>query len=394
MPQTAYVEERPKNFSTHERMEAQHLTVPGRSFFEKWPLRWTFTLFTWTCVGLFFASQSLLWDQYLFRTTITWERAVTINLSFYYIWACIAPLVLWLGKRYQFERTSWPKAILVHLPTSILLSAAQLLVAEVVFQSFRPYPLKLFEAFRAIQVSFAFNFHMNLLTYWVILGVGSLRDYYGKYRDRDLRNAQLEAQLTQAQLQALKMQLHPHFLFNTLNTISSLMHKNVQDADWVLARLGELLRASLKNSNVHEIPLREELEFLRRYLEIEQIRFGERLKVEIRVDSGLLDLKVPSFILQPLVENSIRYTIGSHTSGGLIEITAEQLQGRLKLNVKDNGPGLVVDHAVTGPEGVGLQNTRARLQQLYGDNHEFAFINHPHQGVDVSITIPVPVSRN
>src|SRR3989339_848864 len=367
---------------------------PETSLLESRWVQWILYVVIWTAVGLFFASYSSLWGRVIYKSPVTWDYALKTNLSFYYIWACIAPLVLWLGKRYQFERTSWPKAILVHLPTSILLSAAQLLVAEVVFQSFRPYPLKLFEAFKAIQVSFAFNFHMNLLTYWVILGVGSLRDYYRKYRDRDLRNAQLEAQLTQAQLQALKMQLHPHFLFNALNTISSLMHKNVQDADWVLVRVGEVLRASLKNSNVHEIPLREELEFLRRYLEIEQIRFGERLKVEIRVDSGLLDLKVPSFILQPLVENSIRYTIGSHTSGGLIEITAEQLQGRLKLNVKDNGPGLVVDHAVTGPEGVGLQNTRARLQQLYGDNHEFAFINHPHQGVDVSITIPVPVSRN
>lgn len=375
-------------------MEPQPLAATGRSFFKKRPIRWIFTLLVWTCVGLFFASQSLLWDQYLFRATITWERAVTINLSFYYIWACIAPVVLWLGKRYQFERTSWRKATLVHLPTSILLSAAQLLIAEVVFQSFRPYPLKLFEAFKAIQVSFAFNFHMNLLTYWVILGVGSLRDYYRKYRDRDLRNAQLEAQLTQAQLQALKMQLHPHFLFNTLNTISSLMHKNVQDADRVLARLGDLLRASLKNANVHEIPLRQELEFLRRYLEIEQIRFGERLKVEIQIDPGLLDLKVPSFILQPLVENSIRYTVGSHTGGGLIEITAEQHQGRLKLNVKDNGPGLAIDDAVAGSEGVGLQNTRARLHQLYGDDHEFVFKSHPHQGVDVSIAIPVPVPRN
>lgn len=375
-------------------MEARQVIAPRHSFFEKRSVRWTFSFIIWTCVGLFFASQSQLWDRYLFRTPITWERALTLNLSFYYIWACIAPLVLWLGKRFQFERKSWPKALLLHLPTSILLSATQLLIAEVVFQSFRPYPLKLFEAFKAIQFSFAFNFHMNLLTYWVILGVGSMREYYRKYRDRELRNAQLEAQLTQAQLQALKMQLHPHFLFNTLNTISSLMHKNVQDADRVLARLGDLLRASLRNSGVHEVSLREELEFLRRYLEIEQMRFGERLKVDIRVDPELLELKVPSFILQPLVENSIRYAVGSRNTGGLIKISAGRRNGRLTLSVKDDGPGLTVDSGMTGSEGVGLQNTRARLQQLYGDNHEFVLKNHPRQGVDAFIVIPVHTSVN
>lgn len=377
-----------------EAQEAHHGVTPMPSFFEKRSVRWTFSFIIWTSVGLFFASQSQLWDQYLFRTPISWERALTLNLSFYYIWACIAPLVLWLGKRFQFERKSWPKALLVHLPTSILLSATQLLIAEVVFQSFRPYPLKLFEAFKAIQFSFAFNFHMNLLTYWVILGVGSLREYYRKYRDRELRNAQLEAQLTQAQLQALKMQLHPHFLFNTLNTISSLMHKNVQDADRVLARLGDLLRASLKNSGVHEVPLREELEFLRRYLEIEQMRFGDRLKVHISVDPDLLDLKVPSFILQPLVENSIRYAVGSRNSGGLIEITGGRQNERLTLSVRDDGPGLSLEQAAAGSEGVGLQNTRARLQQLYGDKHEFVLRNNPRHGVDVSIVIPVHVSGN
>lgn len=373
-------------------MEAHQITTPNRSFIEKRSVRWTFSFFIWTCVGLFFASQSQLWDRYLFRTPISWERALTINLSFYYIWACIAPLVFWLGKRYQFERKGWIKALLIHLPTSIILSAIQLLIAEVVFQSFRPYPLKLFETFRAIQFSFAFNFHMNLLTYWVILGIGSIREYYRRYRDRELRNAQLEAQLTQAQLQALKMQLHPHFLFNTLNTISSLMHKNVQDADRVLARLGDLLRASLGNSGVHEVALREELEFLRRYLEIEQIRFGDRLKVEIRVDPDLLDLKVPNFILQPLVENSIRYAVSSRNTGGQIQITATRENERLTLHVKDDGPGLTTEHGVMDSNGVGLQNTRARLQQLYGNDHEFVFRNHPREGVDVSIIIPVQQS--
>ncbi|MBI3586867.1 MAG: histidine kinase, partial [Ignavibacteriales bacterium] len=274
------------------------------------------------------------------------------------------------------------------IPTSLLVSSIQLLIAEAVFQSIRPYPLKLYEAFKAIQFSFAFNFQFNLLTYWVILGIGYSREYYKKFRDRELRATQLEAQLSQAQLQALKMQLHPHFFFNTLNTISSLMHKNVHDADRVLARLGDLLRYSLRNVGIQEVTLKEELEFLQRYLEIEQIRFGERLKIQIMIDQSLSEAKVPNLILQPLVENAIRYAVGPRTSGGKIEISAVHVNGNLQLSVMDDGPGLPKDYHAISSEGVGLRNTRERLEQLYGDRHEFKLTSNPQCGLNVNITIP------
>lgn len=356
-------------------------------FGSRW-IQWILYLVIWTAVGLFFASYSSLWGKYIYKSPITWEYALKTNLSFYYIWACIAPFVLWLGKRYRFEEGTRTLSLLVHIPTSLLLATIQLIVAEVIVQSFRPEPLHLYDAFRSIQVTFVVYFHINLLTYWAILGIGYGRQYYRKFRDREIRAAQLEAQLTQAQLQALKTQLHPHFLFNTFNTISSLMHRNVDDADRVLAKLGDLLRYSLHNVGVQEVALREELDFLQRYLEIEQTRFEDRLRVKVSVDRDVLDMKVPNLILQPLVENAVRYAVATQASGASIEIAAHLAEDKLRMSVSDDGPGLPPDFDAAVDEGVGLRTSRERLQQLYGDQHEFVLRNRSPRGLEVSIKIP------
>jgi two-component system LytT family sensor kinase len=371
-------------------MERTPLRVDRKEGFleRKWVL-WLSYFLIWTAVGLFFASESSLWGRYIFRTPVTWDQALKTNLSFYYIWAAIAPLVLWLGKRFRFERGSRTISVLVHLPTSVLLSSIQLLIAEIVVQSFSPDRLQLYEAFKAIERTFIVYFHINLLTYWAILGIGYGREYYRKFREREVRAAQLRTQLTQAQLQSLKMQLHPHFLFNTFNTISSLMHKNVDDADRVLARLGDLLRYSLHNVGVQEVTLREEIDFLQRYLEIEQTRFEDRLRVSISVEPEVLDCSVPNLILQPLVENAIRYAVAPRASGGCIEISARQVIGSLKISVIDDGPGLPEGYDIPANEGVGLRNTRERLEQLYGENHRFILSNRSLKGLEVAIVIPL-----
>jgi two-component system LytT family sensor kinase len=355
-------------------------------------LQWISYFFIWTAVGLFFASESALWGHYIFKSPVTWNQALATNLSFYYIWACIAPLVLWLGKRFRFERGGRVLSVLVHLPTSVLLSTIQLLIAEIVAQSFSSEPLQLYAAFKAIERTFVVYFHINLLTYWAILGIGYGRDYYRKYRDREVRAAHLQAQLTSAQLQALKMQLHPHFLFNTFNTISSLMHKNVDDADSVLARLGDLLRYSLRTVGVQEVTLREELDFLQRYLEIEKARFEDRLKVKFTVDPDVLDFKVPNLILQPLVENAIRYAVAPRASGGCIEISAREVIGSLRIAVLDDGPGLPPEYDRRTHEGVGLRNSRASLEQLYGEHHRFILSNKSPRGLEVAMVIPIRTS--
>jgi two-component system, LytTR family, sensor kinase len=354
--------------------------------------RWVVYFLIWTAVGLFFASYSPLWGRHVFRAPISWDDALVSNLTFYYIWACIAPLVLWLGRRFPFERSTWLTALLVHIPTSVFMSAVQLFVAEVVSQSLSAEPMKLYDAFREIQRTVAVYFHMNVLTYWAVLGVGYGRDYYVKFREREVRAVQLQAQLTQAQLQALKMQLHPHFLFNTFNTISSLMHQSVDEADRVLAVLGDLLRYSLQNVGVQEVTLSEELEFLKQYLAIEHARFGDRLRVRFDVDPEVLDDKLPTLILQPLVENAIRYAVAPRAGGGSIEISAQRVDNALRLTIVDDGPGLPAGFNLQTSKGIGLKNSAVRMEQLYGKEQRFELTNRTPGGLQVLMTLPVRTS--
>ncbi len=185
------------------------------------------------------------------------------------------------------------------------------------------------------------------------------------------------------------MQLQPHFLFNTLNAISSLLHEDVHAAERVIARLGDLLRYSLRNLGVQEVTLREELDFLQRYLEIEQTRFARRLRLSMSILPETLELMVPNLILQPIVENAIKYAVTPRKNGGRIEITAQRENGALRLVVSDDGPGMPVGKEAAVAEGVGLRNTRDRLQQLYGNQQKFTLSNRPKGGLEVSIVIPI-----
>jgi LytS/YehU family sensor histidine kinase len=239
------------------------------------------------------------------------------------------------------------------------------------------------EAFRPLLVK---TWHFNLLIYWVIVAVSQAFDYYRKYRERELHAAELEKHLVQAKLQALQMQLNPHFLFNTLHSISSLMHKDVEAADRMIMRLSDLLRAALDSADTQEVSLRKELELLELYLGIEQIRFGDRLTVKMQVAPDALEGQVPNFILQPLVENAIRHGIEPRTRPGRIELHARRQADELTLTVCDNGKGL--PDAKPTREGVGLSNTRARLRELYGEAHRFELCAGPEGGLRIEMTIP------
>ena len=233
------------------------------------------------------------------------------------------------------------------------------------------------------------TWHLNLAVYWVIVAVGHAFNYARKFRERELRTAELEKRLTEARLQALQMQLNPHFLFNTLHAISSLMHKDVEAADRMLVQLGDLLRHALESTDTQEVTLREELDFLSRYAQIEQTRFGDRLKIEMNIATETLDALVPNLVLQPLLENAIRHGIEPHARPGRIEVTARRDGDSLKLEVRDNGGGLVNGKVV---EGVGLSNTRARLQQLYSEHQSFQLANAANGGVAVRVTLPFHIS--
>jgi LytS/YehU family sensor histidine kinase len=231
------------------------------------------------------------------------------------------------------------------------------------------------------------SFQYNMLVYWVILTVGHAFNYYRAAQERELRASELERHLAQARLQALQMQLNPHFLFNTLHAISSLMHKDVEAADRMIARLSDLLRYALESTDEQEVPLRQELAFLDRYLEIEQTRFGDRLLIRKQVDPGALDVRVPNLVLQPLLENAIRHGIEPHARRGEICLSARRTDRVLHLEVQDNGAGLAAGNGCP-EEGVGLSNTRARLSELYGDEYRFEFKNAPEGGLIVHLAIP------
>ncbi len=220
---------------------------------------------------------------------------------------------------------------------------------------------------------------------------------YDLYRDRELRARDLAARLAQAQLQVLETQINPHFLFNSLQSIAELMHQDVDAADRMLGQLSDLLRLSLSRFGVHELSLSEELDFVRRYLAIEEIRFSDRLSVEIDIDPEVLEAAVPNLVLQPLVENALKHGVGRRLEHGRIRIAARRQDSHLLLEVIDNGPGILnrrSDDVGPRPDGVGIANIRARLEQLFGRDHHFSLQLDPSGGVRAELLIPLREMRH
>ncbi len=351
----------------------------GAAIQNRWVRAVIFLVF-WTLIGVSFACQFHISSSQA-GLDVSWKQAISYALADWYVFALLSLPVIRLARAFHFETGSRGRSLLVHLAGSVLFSGAYIVLRALVgtWQSQAPFA----EAFQPLLVK---TWHFNLLLYWVMVAVSCAFDYYRKYRDRELRTAELENRLAQARLQALQMQLNPHFLFNSLHSISALMHKDVEAADRMVSRLGDLLRAALDSSDTQEVSLAQELDFLKRYLELEQIRFGNRLSVEIDAAPDTLDAQVPNLILQPLVENAIRHGIEPHARPGRIELHAERQGTRLALEVRDNGGGLPEKGAPV--EGVGLSNTRARLKALYGEAQEFALRDGGDRGLVVRLLIP------
>jgi two-component system, LytTR family, sensor kinase len=348
--------------------------------------KWGLIFLCWTAFALFFASQNYLL-QTRFGRPIDTKKVLAIWLLCGYSWCALTPFVLWLARRFPLERGRLLRSIPIHLIAGAFFSVLSLAIftlARRALLRIDGFPASYREELHDLAIG---EFHTELLVYWAIIGIANAIDYYRRYRDRELKASQLEARLVESQLEALRMQLHPHFLFNTLNSISVLMQKDVQAADRMLLQLSALLRATLARNREHEIPLRQELEFLEHYLEIEQTRYCDRLIVRKKIDPAALNGLVPQLIFQPLVENAIRHGIADRESGGLIEIFAERLDGRLSLEIRDNGPGIRKPQGEFA-EGVGLANTRARLDHLYGREGCFEWRNANEGGLIVAATIP------
>ena len=359
----------------------------------------------WTLIGLTFASLS-----FFATLAISVPRRVdlvgifVLNLLAFYLWALLTPLIARLARRYRLDRQHWPQSLVVHLPASLLFPALHLCLYLPLFLLVggmlpREYPT--FLSFFRYHL-FA-NLSVTVSIYWLVLIAINALDYYQSFRLAEVKASELRAQLAQAQLRALKMQLHPHFLFNTLNSISALLHRDPETADQMVARLGDFLRLTLENSGDQEVTLEQEMEFLRCYLEIETVRFHDRLSVETEIEPQTLQARVPNLILQPLVENAIRHGISRQSAPGRLAIRASRRHGRLFLQVEDNGPGLSLVSEADAPVvradllartfagGVGLANTRARLEHLYGADGHLELARATPRGMIVTLEIPFQV---
>ena len=356
----------------------------------KWAVIWG----VWTLFGFFFASQVALQSQLSENPTPFWQ-ILSWQLFSGYVWFAISPIILLLGQKFSFEEGKWKTSIPIHVVASLVIAVAQLAIDAYVLPKLgymRRYETASY--FDIFKIFLLVNVHFGVAIYWGVIGVQQAIKYYRKYRERELRTSQLEARLATSRLQVLKMQLHPHFLFNTLNAISELIYRDPESAERMISDLSDLLRMSFENLEVQEIPLKQELEFLEKYLEIEQMRFRDRLKVQMRISPETLDASVPNMILQPLVENAIKHGIGPRSEGGQINIIALRQNGHLQLMVSDNGLGVPFGDLENLTEGVGISNTRRRLRHLYGDGHTFKLKNAENSGLVVGLTIPFKESEN
>lgn len=355
---------------------------------QRWRARAAIILGCWTLFGLFFACQRYIERAYSGRPT-SWAKVLTAWAACAYLWAALTPVVLWLARRFPFSRERWVRTLFLHAGAGVLISVFQLGAYLVALQLLLGDAERTFASFGNWWQMVVASFHFNFLLYSTIIGLSHALNHYRQKRERELAAAQLEAELAQAQLDALRLQLQPHFLFNTLNTISVLMLKDVARARQTLGRLSELLRTLLKHSEAHEVTLKQELEFLENYLEIERARFPDRLNVSIHADPAALNARVPSLILQPLVENAIKHGIAPRAEAGRIEIRAERLNGSIRLEVRDDGAGMLSVNAIDGAATrVGLSNTKSRLERMYGGGCSLELSDAPGGGTLVSILIP------
>jgi two-component system, LytTR family, sensor kinase len=307
------------------------------------------------------------------------------------LWIPFVPVIGWIGKRFRFDGRTWYRTACGYLLSGVALSSLQTILLVVV-SFITIYDLRSLPAFLANRPYVLLStFITGVAVYGLVLAFSVAWDYYSHYRSGELKSSLLETQLAQAQTHALKMQLHPHFLFNTLNSISALQLEDVAAAQRMMARLGDFLRMTLEDNGTQVVALKKEIEFLNCYLEIERMRFGTRLTTSVRVEPQLLDVNVPTLILQPIVENSIRHGVSDQIKPATIEIVVKRENGSLLMIVHDNGSGVPTDSfgECAFVDGVGLSNTRRRLAHLYGHEAKLIFENSSEGGFEVKIDIPL-----
>jgi signal transduction histidine kinase len=342
-----------------------------------------------TVFGIFSALQAYNYVKLFTDDERPFYVLLALNVTYWYAWAVLVPGILWMARRYRIERHTWKRVAAMHclgvLAFTLAHSVMWVTMRVWLMQTLAARELDWWMAFREL---FFLNFDWEMMTYWAVIGLSHALDFHRESRERELTSAQLQAQLAEAQLQSLQRQLHPHFLFNTLHTISALMHRDTDAAEEMLARLSDLLRLTFEHMGTQTVALTDELEFLHKYLDIERVRFGDRLDLHVEVAPDTLDASVPYLLLQPLVENALRHGIAPKVGGGRVEVTVKREGDTLQVVVQDNGVGLSDEKLAALQAGVGIGNTRSRLERLYGNRHRFELYRPAGGGLGVAISIP------
>jgi signal transduction histidine kinase len=345
-----------------------------------------------TILGLFSTAQSYRLSTLNLKVPvdIPWGSLLVLNFAYWYVPAAFALPIFYLARRFRLDSRQWRGALAVHVIAAGFFSVVHLLcmiATRIALWPDAPKPPSM-SWMSFAQRQYLTQLDWLLMTYSAIMGLSYALDYRSESQARKVKAANLETRLVEARLKTLEAELHPHFLFNTLHAISTLVHTNPEAADRMIVRLSDLLRLTFDRSGAPAVPLQEELAFLEKYLEIEQIRFQDRLSVRFDIDPETLDAEVPRLILQPLVENAIKHGVAPRSGDGLIEISARRKDDMLWIEVRDNGVGLSGSARARLHNGVGLSNTRARLDCLYGSAHRLEF-SEDTGGLAVRMQIPL-----
>ncbi len=357
-------------------------------------LKWLLLIILCASLGFIDALRSYITAFHNGEAQVYLTTAIRWDMTAWAVWVFFIPLILWLSRRLRIERDNWHRSLPLYFSLGLILSVVKtlfpFLLNAIFVESFNETASWLSSKWYFLITDFL----AALVFYCFVLAFGQALNYYRQYRKKELRASQLESQLARAELQALKMQLQPHFLFNTLHSISALQFEDVDTAQKMTARLGDFLRLTLDDDGRQVVSLKREVEFLKCYLDIERVRFGKRLTTTFEIEPPTLEAQVPNLILQPLVENAIKHGISTQAKAGLIRISARLENGKLRLEVADNGSGLPENGACAKgfpKQGLGLANVRERLKQLYGLNHDFELKQAPEGGMLVAVSLPLTI---
>jgi signal transduction histidine kinase len=361
------------------RLEADwlsHAITSGRA--------WLGALVVWTSLAVLAAT--LRYAYYFNSHPIGWPQSLAYSLAAALVWALLTPPLLAFGASLRLDRETFPR-LPIHLAVAILLPVLCWLPVTGLTRELQRVFGHAAWRWELTRIEFTAGYLFNLMVSFQVLAASQGLLLHRESRARALRESRLEADLARAELHLLRTQLEPHFLFNTLNAIATLVHSNPRAAERMILLLSDLLRRALRERDEQEVPLGEELAFLDRYLEIEQVRFRDRLVVQRQIQPDSLQAMVPPLLLHPLVENAIRHGVARRVEGGSVSIKARREGDRLELTIRDDGPGPALNGDAQSGAGIGLATTRARLERLYGGDHRFELHRGP-AGVEASLSLP------